>query len=51
VADLLGVLQAEIRPTRMRCVTLPLSVLGQALDGAPAAGQPPSAPSSRSPRP
>jgi nitrogen fixation NifU-like protein len=30
-ADLLEVLQAEIRPTRMRCVTLPLSVLGQAL--------------------
>jgi nitrogen fixation protein NifU and related proteins len=29
--DLLEVLQAEIRPTRMRCVTLPLSVLGQAL--------------------
>jgi len=33
VADLLGVLQAEIRPTRMRCVSLPLSVLGKALDG------------------
>jgi nitrogen fixation protein NifU and related proteins len=30
-ADLLEVLQAEIRPTRMLCVTLPLSVLGQAL--------------------
>ena len=38
VADLLGLLQAEIRPTRMRCVTLPLSVLAQALDVAPAAG-------------
>jgi nitrogen fixation NifU-like protein len=33
VADVLEVLQADIRPTRMRCVTLPLSVLGQALDG------------------
>jgi nitrogen fixation NifU-like protein len=33
VSDLLAVLQAEIRPTRMRCVTLPLSVLAQALDG------------------
>ncbi|OLC30168.1 MAG: hypothetical protein AUH81_20735 [Candidatus Rokubacteria bacterium 13_1_40CM_4_69_5] len=30
-ADLLDVLQADIRPTRMRCVTLPLSVLNQAL--------------------
>jgi len=34
VSDILAVLQAEIRPTRMRCATLPLSVLGQALDGA-----------------
>ena len=33
VADVLEVLQADIRPTRMRCVTLPLAVLGQALDG------------------
>jgi NifU-like protein involved in Fe-S cluster formation len=35
--DLLGVLQADIRPTRMRCVTLPLSVLRRALgqEGAP----------------
>jgi len=33
VSDVLAVLQAEIRPTRMRCATLPLSVLGQALDG------------------
>ncbi len=32
-ADLLAVLQAEIRPTRMRCVTLPLSVLRMALSG------------------
>jgi nitrogen fixation protein NifU and related proteins len=33
VADVLNVLQSEIRPTRMRCVTLPVSVLGQALNG------------------
>ena len=33
VGDVLAVLQAEIRPTRMRCVTLPVSVLGQALNG------------------
>ena len=33
-ADVLNVLQSEIRPTRMRCVTLPVSVLGQALNGA-----------------
>ncbi len=32
-ADLLAVLQADIRPTRMRCVTLPLSVLATALNG------------------
>jgi nitrogen fixation protein NifU and related proteins len=32
-ADVLNVLQSEIRPTRMRCVTLPVSVLGQALNG------------------
>jgi nitrogen fixation NifU-like protein len=32
-ADVLGVLQADIRPTRMRCVTLPLAVLAQALNG------------------
>jgi nitrogen fixation NifU-like protein len=31
--DILDVLQADIRPTRMRCVTLPLTVLAQALDG------------------
>jgi len=29
----LNVLQSEIRPTRMRCVALPVSVLGQALNG------------------
>jgi len=34
VADVLNVLQSEMRPTRMRCVTLPVSVLGQALNGA-----------------
>jgi nitrogen fixation NifU-like protein len=32
-ADVLSVLQADIRPTRMRCVTLPLSVLATALNG------------------
>ena len=31
VADVLGLLQADVRPTRMRCVTLPLTVLGKAL--------------------
>lgn len=30
-ADVLAVLQADIRPSRMRCVTLPVSVLGMAL--------------------
>src|SRR2546422_1137421 len=30
--DVLGVLQADVRPTRMRCVTLPISVLAKALD-------------------
>jgi nitrogen fixation NifU-like protein len=29
--DVLAVLQSDIRPTRMRCVTLPLTVLHQAL--------------------
>lgn len=29
--DVLAVLQADIRPSRMRCVTLPVSVLGMAL--------------------
>jgi NifU-like protein involved in Fe-S cluster formation len=36
-ADLLERLAADIRPTRMRCVTLPLTVLGQALGGPHAA--------------
>jgi nitrogen fixation protein NifU and related proteins len=31
VSDVLDVLQADVRPTRMRCVTLPLTVLGKAL--------------------
>jgi nitrogen fixation NifU-like protein len=30
-SDVLSILQADIRPTRMRCVTLPLSVLARAL--------------------
>ena len=29
--QVLEVLQADVRPTRMRCVTLPLTVLGMAL--------------------
>lgn len=31
VGDVLEVLKADVRPTRMRCVTLPLTVLGKAL--------------------
>lgn len=31
-----GALRAEIRPTRLRCLTLPLAVLAAALGGAPA---------------
>ena len=34
-ADLLTTLSADIRPTRLRCVTLPLTVLAQALRGSP----------------
>jgi nitrogen fixation NifU-like protein len=30
-ADVLAALQSDVRPTRMRCVTLPLSVIGKAL--------------------
>ncbi len=30
-ADVLEILQADVRPTRMRCVTLPLTVLDRAL--------------------
>jgi nitrogen fixation NifU-like protein len=33
-ADVLAVLQADIRPTRMRCLTLPIDVLGTALEKA-----------------
>ncbi len=29
--DVLEVLRSDVRPTRMRCVTLPISVLGMAL--------------------
>jgi nitrogen fixation protein NifU and related proteins len=32
--DLLAALEADIRPTRMKCVTLPLGVLRKALDAA-----------------
>ena len=32
-SDLLELLDADIRPSRMKCVTLPLSVLQGALDG------------------
>jgi nitrogen fixation NifU-like protein len=31
VAEVLGALGADVRPTRMRCVTLPVSVLATAL--------------------
>jgi nitrogen fixation NifU-like protein len=34
-ADVLAVLQADIRPTRMRCLTLPLSVLARAIREVP----------------
>lgn len=33
--EILGVLRADIRPTRMRCLTLPLSVLAAALGRIP----------------
>ena len=32
--DVLGMLKADIRPTRMRCVTLPIGVLATALERA-----------------
>ncbi len=53
-ADLLEALAVDIRPTRMRCVTLPLTVLAQALSAdrshaAPGAGHPRSEPTSRPP--
>ena len=31
--EVLEVLRSDVRPTRMRCVTLPISVLGKALAG------------------
>ena len=31
VSDILEILKTDVRPTRMRCVTLPLTVLGKAL--------------------
>ena len=31
VRDILEILKTDVRPTRMRCVTLPLTVLGKAL--------------------
>lgn len=34
VGDVLSILQADIRPTRLRCVSLPVSVLGAALEKA-----------------
>lgn len=46
-AELLAALQADIRPARMRCVTLPLSVLEQALGVEAAADPPRDAPPSR----
>ena len=54
--DLLEVLAVDIRPTRMRCVTLPLTVLATALSAdrshaVPGAGHPRSEPTSRPPRP
>jgi nitrogen fixation NifU-like protein len=30
-SDILEILKTDVRPTRMRCVTLPLTVLGKAL--------------------
>ncbi len=37
---LLGALASEIRPSRLRCVTLPLDVFRAALAGAPAPAPP-----------
>jgi nitrogen fixation NifU-like protein len=41
VDDVLAVLQSDIRPTRMRCVTLPVTVLAAALENAERSRQPP----------
>jgi nitrogen fixation protein NifU and related proteins len=35
VGDVLEVLATDVRPTRLRCVTLPIDVLGAALRGRP----------------
>lgn len=48
--DLLAILNADIRPTRMRCVTLPLTVLRTALNCSPS-GHPRSEAASRTPLP
>jgi NifU-like protein involved in Fe-S cluster formation len=52
--DVLAVLQSDIRPTRMRCVTLPLTVLAAALaeersQGTPGPAHPQRDPGPRSP--
>jgi nitrogen fixation NifU-like protein len=51
--DVLAVLQSDIRPTRMRCVTLPVTVLAAALgersQGAPGPAHPRNEPGTRSP--
>jgi nitrogen fixation protein NifU and related proteins len=41
VDDVLAVLQSDIRPTRMRCVTLPVTVFATALENAERNHQPP----------
>ena len=48
VDDVLAVLQSDIRPTRMRCVTLPVTVFAAALENA---GQSHEAPGTGHPRP
>ena len=50
-ADILNALATDVRPTRMRCVTLPLTVLAMALSAngsqpVPGAGHPRSGPAS-----
>ena len=55
VEDVLAVLQSDIRPTRMRCVTLPVAVLATALSNAershraPETGHPRPEPGTRTP--
>jgi nitrogen fixation protein NifU and related proteins len=41
VDDVLAVLQSDIRPTRMRCVTLPVTVFAAALENSDRSHQPP----------